>query len=383
MLAEPVVAHLRDDRVGHVLVRLSRPHLRDARHQRLVDRRVDPLLLRPGCSRSWFARCQRRWRLANEILCKPPLPGYHWLVAQKATVAEHERLNPTLESLRRPEGGPDPAEEAGRGGVEELASALGITVSAVRQHLTGLEAVGFAAHRSVSDGPGRPRFLYRLSAGAEALFPKYYSELTNELLSYVQDEDPETLERIFERRRQRRVEGAVARLRGKSFPDKVAELARILDEDGYLADFEALPDGTFLVTEHNCAILGVARKWGLACSTEIEFLREAIPEAEHRARRPHDGRRPRLPLRDQTPAVEARCRRQPVPRSSAWAERVAAPALAPASLGLSGPAWQRVAFPSFLFREAEKPCDDLGPKRTQARARWTQNSRSTLAWFHS
>ena len=57
------------------------------------------------------------------------------------------------------------------------------------------------------------------------------------------------------------------------------ELARILDEDGYLADFEALPDGTFRITEHNCAILGVARRWGLACSTEIEFLREALPEA--------------------------------------------------------------------------------------------------------
>jgi DeoR family suf operon transcriptional repressor len=218
--------------------------------------------------------------LGKGFLCKPRSPGYHCFVAQKATVAEHERLNPTLESLPRTRREVlILLKKRGEASVEELASALGITVSAVRQHLTGLEAVGFAAHRSVSDGPGRPRFLYRLSAGAEALFPKYYSELTNELLSYVQDEDPETLERIFKRRRQRRVEGAVARLRGKSFPEKVAELARILDEDGYLADFEALPDGSFLVTEHNCAILGVARKWGLACSTEIEFLREAIPEA--------------------------------------------------------------------------------------------------------
>jgi DeoR family suf operon transcriptional repressor len=33
------------------------------------------------------------------------------------------------------------------------------------------------------------------------------------------------------------------------------------------------------MTEHNCAILGVARRWGLACSTEIEFIREALPEA--------------------------------------------------------------------------------------------------------
>ena len=201
-------------------------------------------------------------------------------MTENATVAERERLNPTLASL------PSTRREIlialkkrGEASVEDLAGALGITVSAVRQHLTGLAAAGFVAHRAVKGRPGRPRHLHRLSAGAEALFPKYYSELTNELLSYVEDEDPETLERIFERRRRRRVEGATARLEGKRFPDKVAELARILDEDGYLADFEALADGTFRITEHNCAILGVARRWGLACSTEIEFIREALPDA--------------------------------------------------------------------------------------------------------
>jgi DeoR family suf operon transcriptional repressor len=194
--------------------------------------------------------------------------------------SQHERLNPTLASL--------PAtrrevlialKKRGEATVEDLAGVLGITVSAVRQHLAGLAGAGFVQRRAAKGGPGRPRHFYRLSAGAEALFPKYYSELTNELLSYVEDEDPEVLERIFERRRRRRVEGAVARLGRGRFPDKVAELARILDEDGYLADFEALPDGSFRITEHNCAVLGVARRWGLACSTEIEFLREALPEA--------------------------------------------------------------------------------------------------------
>ncbi|HCO01840.1 MAG TPA: transcriptional regulator [Actinobacteria bacterium] len=167
----------------------------------------------------------------------------------------------------------------GEATVEDLARALGITVSAVRQHLNGLAASGFVTHRPVMGGPGRPRHLYQLSAGGEALFPKFYGELTNELLSYVEQEDPTALERIFERRRRRRVEGATARLAGRSFADQVSELARILDEDGYLADFEALPDGTYRITEHNCAILGVARRWGLACSTEIEFLREVLPEA--------------------------------------------------------------------------------------------------------
>jgi DeoR family suf operon transcriptional repressor len=59
----------------------------------------------------------------------------------------------------------------------------------------------------------------------------------------------------------------------------VAELARILDEDGYLAEFEALDDGTFRVTEHNCAVLDVAERFGKACSSEISFLREALPDA--------------------------------------------------------------------------------------------------------
>ena len=60
---------------------------------------------------------------------------------------------------------------------------------------------------------------------------------------------------------------------------QVAELARILDQDGYLADFEALPDGSFRVTEHNCAVLDVAERYGQACSSEIAFLRDVLPEA--------------------------------------------------------------------------------------------------------
>jgi len=88
------------------------------------------------------------------------------------------------------------------------------------------------------------------------------------------------VEQLFERRRQRRVERARERLAGKSFAERVAELARILDEDGYLADFTRADDGSFRITEHNCAILDVARRWGHACSSEIAFLREALPDAE-------------------------------------------------------------------------------------------------------
>jgi DeoR family transcriptional regulator, suf operon transcriptional repressor len=164
---------------------------------------------------------------------------------------------------------------------DDLATQLSLTTSGVRQHLMALTSDGLVAHRQVRDGPGRPRHCYHLTAAADALFPRAYSDLTNELLGYASDDDPELVERLFDRRRKRRVQDAKQRLNGKDFEQKVEELARILDEDGYLADFQPTPDGDgFLITEHNCAILGVARRYGQACSSEIGFLREALPEAK-------------------------------------------------------------------------------------------------------
>jgi DeoR family transcriptional regulator, suf operon transcriptional repressor len=169
----------------------------------------------------------------------------------------------------------------GEARAEDLANDLGVTASAIRQHLTGLVANGFVVHREVKGHPGRPKHLYHLTDEAETLFPKTYSELTNEVLAIVEDENPALLQTVFDRRRDRRIEGARRRLAGKTSPDeRVAELAAILDEDGYLAEWERVDADTYRITEHNCAVLGVAARYGQACSSEIEFLRKALPEAD-------------------------------------------------------------------------------------------------------
>lgn len=170
---------------------------------------------------------------------------------------------------------------AGEATAEELADQLGVTVSAVRQQLDGLAADGLVAWRPQARGRGRPTHLYRLTRAAEPLFPKAYGGLTNELLGYVADADPRLVDGIFDRRRQRRLEGAQARLAnaGDTLAARVAELARILDEDGYLASFEGGPDGSFRIVEHNCAVLDVAERYGQACTSEIAFLRQALPDA--------------------------------------------------------------------------------------------------------
>jgi DeoR family suf operon transcriptional repressor len=162
---------------------------------------------------------------------------------------------------------------------EELAEALEITPSAVRQHLTALSGEGLVAHEERRGGPGRPKHVYRLTEAAEGLFPKRYGDLAAELLNYVDDADPALVERIFTKRRQRRIVDGKARLAGKPFADQVAELTRILDEDGYLAALEEMPDGSYRIVEHNCAILEVARRYGHACSSELEFIRKVLPTA--------------------------------------------------------------------------------------------------------
>jgi DeoR family suf operon transcriptional repressor len=117
-----------------------------------------------------------------------------------------------------------------------------------------------------------------VAAPAEALFPRAYGELTNQLLGYLPSA---AVARAFQQRRDHRIDAARARLeRQPTFAAKVAELAKILDEDGYLAVPEELPDGSFRIAERNCAIFAVAREHPLACSTELEFLRAALPEAE-------------------------------------------------------------------------------------------------------
>lgn len=171
--------------------------------------------------------------------------------------------------------------QAGEATAEDLAGDLGVTVSAVRQQLDNLAVEGLVDWRPEARGRGRPTHLYRLTRAAEPLFPKAYGGLTNELLGYVGDADPALVDDIFDRRRQRRLEGAQARLAtvGADLADRVAEVARILDEDGYLASFEPLPDGAFRIVEHNCAVLDVAERYGQACSSEIAFLRQALPDA--------------------------------------------------------------------------------------------------------
>jgi predicted ArsR family transcriptional regulator len=167
----------------------------------------------------------------------------------------------------------------GEATADELAEALTITPSAVRQHLAALRSAGLVASRQERGRPGRPADLYHSTLQGEGLFARTAEDLSVELLGDIEEEDPELLPRVFERRRRRRVDGVRERLVGKSLADKVATLVEILEGEGYMADVEVLAGGGYRVTLHSCAIWAVASRYGAACDSELGFLQEVLPEA--------------------------------------------------------------------------------------------------------
>jgi DeoR family transcriptional regulator, suf operon transcriptional repressor len=169
----------------------------------------------------------------------------------------------------------------GEASADEVAGMLGITPSAVRQHLAILRTGGFVASRQERGRPGRPADVYHSTELGESLFAAPATgEFSVELLRHIEDEAPELIPRLFERRRRGRVEQYRDQLAGQTLGDAVSGLAGILDAEGYMADVDRLPDDNYRLTLHSCAIWAVASQYGLACTTELEFLQQVIPSAD-------------------------------------------------------------------------------------------------------
>src|SRR6202521_3269999 len=88
-------------------------------------------------------------------------PDVPLMIAGRSTRME------VLELLRR----------KGRSSAESIATDLGVTPNAVRQHLTNLERDGFVVSHPVRSGRGRPSLLFSLTERADSVFPKRYGQL--------------------------------------------------------------------------------------------------------------------------------------------------------------------------------------------------------------
>ena len=113
----------------------------------------------------------------------------------------------------------------------------------------------------------------------EPFFATTDINLSIEILWYVEEEDPEFVNRILDRRQRRLVDDAKEKLSGKSIDERVLLLAELLDEQGFLADSEKVDNDHYRINLQSCAMWAVASSYRQACTTELEFVRDLIPDA--------------------------------------------------------------------------------------------------------
>jgi predicted ArsR family transcriptional regulator len=119
------------------------------------------------------------------------------------------------------------------------------------------------------------------SAGADR-FPRAYDTLLVEVLDDVADRDGEAaVDALLARQAQRAAdEYTEAVTAGDGLAEKVHRLAGLRDAAGYLAAARTAEDGTFVLTECNCAVERVAARFPTMCALELEIIRQVIgPEA--------------------------------------------------------------------------------------------------------
>lgn len=199
----------------------------------------------------------------------------------------------------------------GESTVNQLAGMLVLTPVTIRHHLDILRADGLVEASAIrrGRGPGRPRFIYTLTAEAGDCFPQCYDNLANELLDQMQtrlgkQETQDILNAIAARRLQRAPEQDAS----LSLEKRIERTAAYLTEQGYIASW-GKEKGNWFIRICNCLYQNVSSLHPELCSIDLFVLEQLAGEKLERVQSMTDGSHACVyqvarPERDQPPAAD-------------------------------------------------------------------------------
>lgn len=165
-----------------------------------------------------------------------------------------------------------------RGGasIKDVAGDLGVTASAVRQHLTQLEAGGAVRAEKIREGVGRPYYLYSVTPEGHNLFHQDYADLARLLLSALLDEVGRNREAGAAEEVMCLLSGRLAELyghavSGESLAERVATWAAVMEQRGVAVEIEQTGDG-FELREYGCPYQALAVQNRAACELERRVM---------------------------------------------------------------------------------------------------------------
>jgi predicted ArsR family transcriptional regulator len=170
-----------------------------------------------------------------------------------------------------------------------LAEQLGISAMAVRQHLYVLRTEGLVTYEEEQRAIGRPAKMWCLTAEAGSKFPDAHAGLTVNLLNAAkQTFGEEGVKSLISRCAEQQIETYRSRIPARgSLQNRLQALVVLRNEEGFMAEVQRLPDGSFLLIQNHCPISAAAKECRKLCDSELEVLRAifgesvAIERAEH------------------------------------------------------------------------------------------------------
>jgi DeoR family suf operon transcriptional repressor len=164
----------------------------------------------------------------------------------------------------------------GEATVKDLEELMGISTTAVREHLTHLQAKDLVATRLVRNGPGRPHAVYFLTAEAHSLFPKEYDTLTNMLLREIaSQEGPARLQRLLDAVGARMAEEYGGQVAGEGIDERLEALRVALERRGIPVEIQPSGDSFRLFA---CPYFDVMQEHAGVCAMERRMVEQVLGE---------------------------------------------------------------------------------------------------------
>lgn len=164
---------------------------------------------------------------------------------------------------------------------QQIAKRLVVTTMAVRQHLALLEDESLVDFTLERRKVGRPVRRWRLADKGYDLFPDRHAELAISVLQAVDETLGERdVERFFAALFRQQAGTYRARMPSAEAPlqERVARLASIRLEEGYMAESRLRLDGVVELVQNHCSVAKAARFCTKLCGSELSLFQTILGE---------------------------------------------------------------------------------------------------------
>lgn len=160
--------------------------------------------------------------------------------------------------------------------IKDLRTLLGVTTTAVRRYILGLQSDGYVERRRVAAGVGRPHHVYYITPKAGELFACHCDDLALTLLEEVFEvEGKERAAMLLDRVSTRLANRYTAGMRATAVQGRVEELAAILQDRGVLTDVINQDDVIMLQT-FNCPYHELAHEYQEICAMDQALIEKVL-----------------------------------------------------------------------------------------------------------